>query len=107
VRDPVFDPSLTMQAAHVARPRLTTRPTSRYPWQPDDAEPPLPVRGTPGGWADSWELADRRDEARWRAEAEAEERRLLSTVVALGAAWQQEVAAERRRTERERHPRRP
>jgi hypothetical protein len=38
-----------------------------WPWLPDDDEPPLPVRGVPGGWLEWWELADREDEARWRA----------------------------------------
>jgi hypothetical protein len=53
-----------------------------WPWQPDDAEPPFPVRGVPGGWGESWELADREQEARWRAQAEAEERQALTVVAA-------------------------
>jgi hypothetical protein len=49
-------------------------PADNYPWQPTDDEPPPPIRGVPGGWVELWELADRWDEARWRADAEAGER---------------------------------
>jgi hypothetical protein len=48
--------------------------TPHDPWQPDDDEPPFPVRGTPDGWGEAWERADRLDEARWRSAAEAAER---------------------------------
>jgi hypothetical protein len=53
-----------------------------YPWAPDDGEPALPVRGVPGGWGEAWELADRAEDARLRAEAEAAERLLWVLVAA-------------------------
>jgi hypothetical protein len=52
------------------------------PWVPDESEPPFPVRGVPGGWCEAWEKADRLDEARGRAKAEAEERHLLAVLAA-------------------------
>jgi hypothetical protein len=49
-----------------------------WSWTLDDSEPPLPERGVAGGWLELWELADRADEARWRADAEAEEQERLA-----------------------------
>jgi hypothetical protein len=53
-----------------------------WPWTLADDEPPFPTRGVPGGWLESWELADRLNEALWRADAEAEDRRILAVLVA-------------------------
>ena len=50
--------------------------------QRDRAIERIPVRGTPGGWLEPWEWADRLDEARWRARAEAEERHVLAVLAA-------------------------
>jgi hypothetical protein len=57
-------------------------------------DPPRPVRGdrclTP------WEAVDAAEESRWRADAEARERRLEQRTAALAPAWQAEQAAERK-----------
>jgi hypothetical protein len=62
-------------------------------------KPAFPARGVPGGWRDWWD--EPLDHAALRVEAEAAERRLLSAALVLGAAWQGEIRAERRRAGRQ------
>jgi hypothetical protein len=64
-------------------------------------DPPLasPVRGTPGGWRDPWEIDDA---AEMRAELEEAERRLLARV----ARTRRRLIAERKAEERRRMRRR-
>jgi len=65
---------------------------------------PFPVRGTPGGWRDSWDAPD--DSAQLRSEAEALERRMATDLYRIGQAWRQEIEAERKRRRNERQRRR-
>jgi hypothetical protein len=60
----------------------------------------FPVRGVPSGWRDVWDEPN--DHAGLRARAETVERRYLAQARVIGRRWQQEVAAERRQTARER-----
>src|SRR5215213_4666205 len=64
-------------------------------------DPPVsvPVRGTPGGWRDSWDDPD--DHAALRARAEAAECRQLRRAEVLGVEWQHEIRAECQEQERQ------
>ncbi len=53
--------------------------------------PPLPVRGTPGGYRDRWDGPD--EAAVARAEMDAVEGRVLARAAAIGAALRAEDAA--------------